>query len=535
MKKIRKLFIGLSVIASAIAMVYACNTIYFRSAYTNHMQFLHSTKYLNQQLFLKAHMRNGDVWVFETHWKTDPGQVHVVGYGTLYDFNRNRIDSGIAKILIDSVAVFETNDKLDDVDKSRVTALTVITGINVGLTTICLVNPKACFGSCPTFYMGKERYVHHALAEGFSSAISPRLEYGDIDALGKHHAEGNHLDITMKNEALETHCVRDVQLLAFPVKVREHIYHDGSNTYYRCSNTLSPNRATAPEGEVTTLLEKDDKQERFSSADQNQLITRESIDLVFDSKSSEKQLGLVIDFRQTLMTTYFIYSAMGYMGDEVGDYFAKLETDPATHEQLKNGVYRELGKIDVLQWDDKKREWIPCGGLYETGPIAINRQILPLKYRSNREPQRIRLVMNKGLWRIDRTLLTEIDGTVEPLKLPLQQVLRKGKPDDSALARMRDSTQLLISMPGTAVQLRFEVPEKGSEYEIFLYAKGYYMEWMREEWLKHKDLSLLRSMIQQPRTYLNGQTAAYKSYEKTMEEVFWNSRIETDQTLNDER
>jgi len=113
--------------------------------------------------------------------------------------------------------------------------------------------------------------------------------------------------------------------------------------------------------------------------------------------------------------------------------------------------------------------------------------------------------------------------------------MRRGKTDPQALSLMQDSTRLLVSMPGTAYQLRFEVPEEDREYELFLYAKGYYLEWMREEWLKDKDLMMLRKMIEQPRAYLNGQTAFYKVYERTMEEAFWSSRIETDQTLNDER
>jgi hypothetical protein len=143
--------------------------------------------------------------------------------------------------------------------------------------------------------------------------------------------------------------------------------------------------------------------------------------------------------------------------------------------------------------------------------------------------------MNKGLWRIDRVALTEIEGTAEPLTLTVNNVMRRGKTDPQALSLMQDSTRLLVSMPGTAYQLRFEVPEEDRDYELFLYAKGYYLEWMREEWLKDKDLMMLRKMIEQPRAYLNGQTALYKVYERTMEEAFWSSRIETDQTLHDER
>lgn len=534
MKGFRKKLIWPVAIVSVIVLVYACNTIYFRSAYTNHMQFLHRSDNLHNQHFLKAHLRNGDVWVFQTDWTTDHSRNYVIGRGIKYDFNRNKIDSGNARIHIDSVAVFETNEKLDDVDKKRLNTLTIVTGINLGLTTFCIINPKACFGSCPTFYLGNERNVHQALAEGFSTAIAPSLEYGDVDALGKHRPNGKHIDITMKNEALETHCVRDVRLIVFPVNNKERIYHDGKDTYYRCNKLISPLLASGPEGDIKPLLVEDDKLERFSSADKEQLLTKEHIDLVFESEQSGNSLGLVVDFRQTLMTTYFIYSAMGYMGDEVGDVFAKLETDPSTNEQLKKGIHKELGKIEVFQWDESGEAWIPCGGLYETGPIAVNRQILPLKIRSAGQKQRIRLVMNKGLWRIDHVAITEIEGKADPVALCVQEVFRKGKSDERALKSLTDNAQLLVSMPGNSFRLRFDLPEPDLEYELFLYSQGYYLEWMREEWLKDKDLEMLRKMIHEPRTYLNGQTASYKVYERTMEEVFWNSKIETDQTQNDQ-
>ncbi len=50
------------------------------------------------------------------------------------------------------------------------------------LSVFCLANPKACFGSCPTFYAwnGKDMKL---MAEGFSSSILRSYEKSDIDML----------------------------------------------------------------------------------------------------------------------------------------------------------------------------------------------------------------------------------------------------------------------------------------------------------------------------------------------------------------
>lgn len=38
---------------------------------------------------------------------------------------------------------------------------------------------------------------------------------------------------------------------------------------------------------------------------------------------------------------------MGYMGDEVGDIFAKIESNKEINEKLKGGIKKELGDIEI--------------------------------------------------------------------------------------------------------------------------------------------------------------------------------------------
>jgi hypothetical protein len=289
----------------------------------------------------------------------------------------------------------------------------------------------------------------------------------------------------------------------------------------------SLSNATGNEGNITSLLQNQDMQERFSLSDPNNMSCKEEVFLNFENVKNTSDIGLIVNFRQTLMTTYFVYSAIGFMGDEVGDIFAKIENNKGLNDKLKAGISKELGNIDVYLWDEKKSNWVFQDGLYETGPIAINKQILPLKGVISAKNLKIKLIMNKGLWRIDYLALTNIKEKVVPIEILPSSILNKGKIDNQALVSINNPYNYLISMPGSEYKFNFILPDQSNDYELFLYSKGYYLEWMREHWIKDKNLLKLRQMIENPKRYLKTEANYYKLYESTMEQEFWNSRINT--------
>ena len=101
----------------------------------------------------------------------------LTGTGSMYDFNRKVSFVGDVSVPLDSVALFETNVKIKDPEKSRIAALAILTGINVAAGIICIISPKTCYGSCPTFYINSDDDFHYSDAEGFSNAILPSMEY----------------------------------------------------------------------------------------------------------------------------------------------------------------------------------------------------------------------------------------------------------------------------------------------------------------------------------------------------------------------
>lgn len=152
--------------------IQSCVRYYFRSNYQDANSLIHETKNLKTKPFLKAHLKNGDVCILRDSWVVDTTLNFLSGTGTKYDFNRNKVFDGAISIFIDSVAIFETNKKIQNPEAARIAALSILAGLDAVLGVICITNPKACFGSCPTFYINENDNFHFADAEGFSNAIS---------------------------------------------------------------------------------------------------------------------------------------------------------------------------------------------------------------------------------------------------------------------------------------------------------------------------------------------------------------------------
>ena len=467
---------------------------------------------ISDPTILKAHLRNGEVYYFPNNWLVDTQRIAVQGYAYRYDANRDLLGKGEELLPLDSVVLFEVNKELDLTDGNSM--LAPFTIINASISLVCLANPKACFGSCPTFYLPEDEGLFSCRAEGFSNAICPSLEYGDIDDLKVPHFRDSVFSLLMKNEAHETHVLREIELYALPIKEGEKVYQSRDNSFYATRNLFLAQEVP---------FQAADQEEYFSKSDPDNLASQEEVILNFKLDQDSANLGLVLDFRQSLMTTYFIYNAISYMGDEVGEIFSDLEQRGDLYETMDKGLKSELGELEVYLWNEAQEEWIFKGAFYETGPIAINRQILDLEHSDNNE-LRIKLKMNRGLWRIDRAAITHIQRKLKPEVYKVDRITRNGRSSTKDLRDLQSSEAPLVSMPGDRFQLDFHLAAN-QDYALFLYAKGYYLEWMRDAWLADKDLWKLRQMFKNPGTYLKNEAAAYKLYEENMEEVFWSSQV----------
>ena len=361
---------------------------------------------VSRPAYLKAHMHSGDVAVLWTWVNPNEGDETLQGVGTRYDPDRVQQIDGTLVIPFDSIALLESNDQktVSRFAFSSLTTWTVLSGI---VTIACVADPKSCFGSCPTFYLGDED--DRPVAEGFSSSFARTLEAVDLDALPERHGSTDQYSLIMRNEAPETHSVRSVRLRAVPRPSGSEVVVTGDGTFHVSLAKAAPTSCSSISGEggsCADALRASDGQEYFSRSDSVDLAARETIEVEFDlpigTDPGSRELALLIRARQSLMSTFLFYQSIAFLGENAGLWLAELERgDPGVRE-ASLGLSEELGDIEVqLEYADG---WKTVGRFGEAGPIAADTKVVLLGTDDERAT-RVRLRMARGLWRLDEVAL----------------------------------------------------------------------------------------------------------------------------------
>jgi hypothetical protein len=181
-----------------------------------------------------------------------------------------------------------------------------------------------------------------------------------------------------------------------------------------------------------------------------------------------------------------------------------------------------LGTIEVMTRGDDG-QWVIAGSSGETGPIATDVKLVPLP-DVGAARLRVRLRMTRGAWRLDWVALALLGPDVVPLRLEPVQVRREGAEREPARRLLLDSASVLTTLPGDAYTLLYGLPADFDRYELFLESRGYYLEWMRSQWLAEEDHSRAAEMLLDPRAALRRLAPAYKQQEAEVDSVFWRSR-----------
>lgn len=466
---------------------------------------------------LKVHMASGELYVLES-WQVVADRRQLDGTGSLYSLDRELVSTGVVSIEVSAVALFETNrpGRVAPFGSSLLGIMTVVTG---GVAAYCGTNPKACFGSCPTFYVegGDE---DRPAAEGFSASFAGALEARDVDALPAAGGTTRRFALTMRNEALETHAVRRVGLLVARRPPGGRILAGIDGRFYP-TIALTPARACrAPEGECLTAIATPGSPERASLADAHDLAARETVEIEFPA--GEGRMGLVVAARQTLLSTHLFYQSLAYFGSRAGEYLAALERGGPALASRATGLTRALGGIDI-EVSEGSGDWHPIGTFDEAGPIASDVQVLPFEALGH-SPLRVRLVQAKGQWRLDHVALARLGAPVVATRLTPASVEKEHVADPQALSLLVRDDAHLVTYPGDTYRIAFDLPEARDQLELFLETEGYYYEWMRDEWLAEEDPKMASLVLSDPEEALRRMAGSFKRHEPALERAFWASR-----------
>ncbi|MEX2180260.1 MAG: hypothetical protein WD801_16210 [Gemmatimonadaceae bacterium] len=370
---------------------------------------------------LKVHMRSGDLYILGQWSVADSGR-QIRGSGTHYDPWRvaQRADSAV--IATEAVALFETNSK-ELAYALGLQGIGVMATLGAWVSAVCLMDPKSCFGSCPTFYVegGDTTRVH---AEGFSESVARVLEARDVDALGDVPIIDRRLAIRMRNEAYETHMVRRVNVLAVARPPGGRIFASGDSLFYPATSLTPPTTCMASGADCLRAVAAHDGIERFSLTDSSDLAARETIHLTF--RGGATRPGLVLTARNSLVSTFLFYQTLAYLGTKAGDALASMERGTRGAAEAHFGMAQLLGGVEV-QIRDSAGAWRTVGTYQEAGPIASDTKVISLPaLPDDSETIEVRLRMARGNWRIDWLALADLGDPVRATRVAPTSVERLG-------------------------------------------------------------------------------------------------------------
>lgn len=468
---------------------------------------------------LKVHHHSGRVDVL-TRWAV-VGDSLLLGEGDRYGVLRELEATTVPiRVPFDSIALLES-DNPEVAASFGHTALNVWTVAWGATTLLCVADPKSCFGSCPTFYLDA-RDADRPVAEGFSSSIARRLEATDLDDLHLVQAAGDRVTLRMLNEALETHAVRWVKLKAVPLPPRAGVTvaATASGSFHAVHDARGPLRCVAGGGDCRVAILAHDALEWHGLTDPADLARPDTMRVTFDAPAGD--IGLLVSARQSFVSTFLLYQTMAWLGDDAGEWVARLERgDPAVMLPLAE-VNRKIGEVRIEREVNPGR-WVSVTHYDEAGPIALDQQLIPLGRNAVAGPVHLRFIFAQGNWRFGHAALAQVGEVIVPRTLEPVSALHQQRGDVAAL--LADSARALNLFPGDAVVLSFDLPRAAPRYAVFLESRGYYYEWMRGEWLVERDPAMVSQLLTDPSATLRRLAPMYKAREADFEVNFWASRF----------
>jgi hypothetical protein len=483
--------------------------------------------------FVKVHTKDGRVFVLDD-WRFDEQAAQIHGSGLHYSAERERLGSGPQQIAYADVALIETNTPERVTHATSLAIMGITGGAVLGTGIFCAANPKACFGSCPTFYVemadgtegGGERV--ELRAEGFSSAVAAALEERDVDHLAVVDPPAGPFHLYMANEALETHFLRSVELLSVARPSPDvEVFHTRAG-FVGVRDRVAPSSCRGLAGECVDALARLDAHEYASTTDGQDLAARELIELEFPAQAAGSRLALVIRARNTLLDTFLFYQGLAYMGAEAPRWIMRADREGVDGPlvSLLRSFDAALGDVEVELWDGTT--WQPAGRMREFGPIAWETQAveLPALAQTATSSLRVRLRLTRGRWKLDQVSLGASVGPLQASVVQPSALHHAGEPDPEGLATLLDPDRHLLSYPGDVWTLSYELPP-GSQ-ALFLASTGFYWEWMRDTWIAEQDVLEAARFFADPDATLRRLAPVFQAIEHTLEPVFWQTRIDVD-------
>ncbi len=434
----------------------------------------------------KAFLTDGRVAVFPDGARITTDSVF--GAGTLYSLDLASF-AHIRSLALDDLLGLESVQTDVDVVKGGLALMVGAVGVGAGGAVIsCTLDPKSCFGSCPTIY-SYDSSGEVLEAEAFSYSIVPVLEGRDVDRIGVDADAKGVVTLELRNEALETHYINHVELLEVRHEADRAAYRNEEGRILVVGDMTEAAGAIDRDGSdrLAELKARDGKV--FSSSDERiRAVTaedfRDHIELVFPRPDS-RSVALVLRFRSSLLNTILFYDlTLASQGAKALDWLGVEMADAGTVEELGRWFVETTALEVSVQgpsgWDRVTR-------LADTGPIAWDEVAVQLPIPEG-DDVRVRLSFLADQWRIDFAGLAGEVEFAEPRVAAFARIAPLGGAHDPEVAKQvaLPDEDYLVTVPSMALSLESEPlgawPD--DERTFFLSSQGYYTEWIRPGWIR---------------------------------------------------
>jgi hypothetical protein len=247
--------------------------------------------------------------------------------------------------------------------------------------------------------------------------------------------------------------------------------------------------------------------------------SRDHLELVFPHPDSHEAV-LILDLRNSLLNTVLYYDLMlGTAGAQALNWWGGSLEGVGKAFEMARWYVENLGLTLEMK---EGNGWVEVAHLAATGPIAWKEVGLKIPIPAE-GPVELRLSFMADDWRIDRAALATPAEITDWTLLPVHQVIDEaGGADEEAKTWLASADDdYLVTYPGHSATLEF-LPGSTRNTTYLLAAQGYYIEWVRPEWI--------RSAQQMP-PFEAGQgsverlMAAWLQKRDTFEDAFFNSKI----------
>jgi hypothetical protein len=434
---------------------------------------------------VKVHLLDGSTVVFGGGALVSRDSVRGTGVG--YDVRLTSTATRSWTIPLDSVLAMETFRQATDVGVSAVATL-LATAATVGLGAALAV---AIFGSCPTIYSVAETGGTVLEAEAFSASIAPLLEGRDVDRLTLRPNALGRVRLEVRNEALETHYINHLELLAVRHGAGERVLPDGQGIPVAVRGIIAPSVATDRVGrDLGPVLEGLD--DRLFAGDPRSIAAalegdlEERLELAIPAPPADSA-ALLLTMRSSLLNTVLMYDFMlGRPGAKSLDWLATGIAEISTAIQLGRWMNERTG-MRVSVWDGTA--WRRVVRLPDYGPIAWRHVAVVVPVPPGVDTLRVRLAFAPDGWRIDEAKFAQQLRRPGVMSVPVARMIgRDGAPHATGLAAITSpDSSYLETRPGTMFTIEFDaglVPPD-STVTVMLASQGYYTEWVRGSWIKN--------------------------------------------------